>query len=63
MLVFPRHDGTVTFAEVRYGSPGTADGSDTLPIDDLIKNAVIMASYVHNAAMDDVKVPGKGHRL
>ena len=38
------------------------DFYDTLPIDDLIKNAVIMASFVYNAAMDDVKVPRKGRR-
>ena len=51
------------FLQARVGGTGghtNLDFYDTLPIDDLIKNAVIMASFVYNAAMDDVKVPRKG---
>ncbi|MDE2751845.1 MAG: M20/M25/M40 family metallo-hydrolase, partial [Gemmatimonadota bacterium] len=50
------------FLQARVGGTGghtNLDFYDTLPIDDLIRNAVIMASFVYNAAMDDVKVPRK----
>ena len=53
------------FLQARVGGTGghtNLDFYDTLPIDDLIKNAVIVASFVYNAAMDDVKVPRKGDR-
>ncbi len=36
------------------------DFFDTLPIEDLMKNAVIMASFVYHAAMSDAKIPRKG---
>ncbi|MYG23295.1 MAG: M20/M25/M40 family metallo-hydrolase, partial [Gemmatimonadetes bacterium] len=50
------------FLQARVGGTGghtNLDFYDTLPIDDLVKNAVIVASFVYNAAMDDVKVPRK----
>ncbi len=51
------------FLQARVGGTGghtNLDFFDTLPIDDLMKNAVIMASFVYHAAMADVKVPRKG---
>ena len=36
------------------------DYYDTLPIDDLKKNAVIMASFVYHTAMLNEKFPRKG---
>ncbi len=50
------------FLQNRVG--GTAghtnlDYFDTLPIDDLMKNAVIMASFVYHAAMSDAPIPRK----
>ncbi len=53
------------FLQARVGGTGghtNLDFYDTLPIDDLIKNAVIMASFVYNAAMAEQKVPRKGPR-
>ena len=53
------------FLQARVGGTGghtNLDFYDTIPIDDLVKNAVIMASFVYNAAMDDAKVPRKGPR-
>jgi hypothetical protein len=45
--------------------PGTAghtnlDFFDTLQADDLMKNAVVMASFAYHAAMSDERVPRKG---
>jgi len=45
--------------------PGTGghtnlDFFDMIQAEDLMKNAVIMASYVYHAAMDDVRMPRKG---
>jgi hypothetical protein len=45
--------------------PGTAghtnlDFFDTLQADDLMKNAVVMASFAYHAAMSDQRVPRKG---
>jgi Zn-dependent M28 family amino/carboxypeptidase len=47
--------------------PGTGghtnlDYLDTIQPDDLMKNAVIMASYVYHAAMSDARVPRKIRR-
>ena len=53
------------FLQARVGGTGghtNLDFYDTLPIDDLVKNAVIMASFVYNAAMAEQKVPRKGPR-
>ena len=36
------------------------DFFDTIPIEDLMKNAVVMAIFVYNAAMSDEKIPRKG---
>jgi carboxypeptidase Q len=54
------------FLQDRVGGTGghtNLDYYDTLPIDDLKKNAVIMASFVYNAAMADERMPRKssGH--
>jgi hypothetical protein len=35
---------------------------DAIPLDDLKKNAVIMAVFVYHAAMADEKLPRKGMR-
>ncbi len=51
------------FLQARVGGTGghtNLDFYDTLPIDDLIANAVIMATFVYNAAMSDERVPRKG---
>ena len=50
------------FLQARVGGTGghtNLDFYDTLPIDDLVTNAVIMATFVYNAAMADEKVPRK----
>jgi hypothetical protein len=51
------------FLQARVGGTGghtNMDFYDTLPVDDLKKNAVIMASFVYHAAMMDAKMPRKG---
>ena len=55
------------FLQARVGGTGghtNLDFFDTLPIDDLMKNAVIMASFVYHAAVADERIPRKhtGHR-
>ena len=50
------------FLQARAGGTGghtNLDFYDTLPIDDLVRNAVIMATFVYRAAMSDDKVPRK----
>ncbi len=51
------------FLQDRVGGTGghtNLDYFDTLPLDDLRKNAVIMASFVYHAAMSDERIPRKG---
>jgi len=51
------------FLQDRTGGTGghtNLDFFDTLPLDDLMKNAVIMASFVYHAAMADERIPRKG---
>ncbi len=51
------------FLQDRVGGTGghtNMDYYDTLPIDDLKKNAVIMASFVYHTAMLNEKLPRKG---
>ena len=51
------------FLQDRAGGTGghtNLDFFDTLPLDDLKKNAVIMASFVYHAAMTDERIPRKG---
>jgi hypothetical protein len=51
------------FLQARVGGTGghtNLDFYDTLPIEDLKKNAVIMASFVYHAAMSDTRMPRKG---
>ena len=51
------------FLQARVGGTGghtNLDFFDTLPIEDLMKNAVIMASFVYHAAMADERLPRKG---
>jgi len=51
------------FLQDRAGGTGghtNLDYFDTLPLDDLMKNAVIMASFVYHAAMSDTRIPRKG---
>jgi hypothetical protein len=53
------------FLQDRAGGTGghtNLDFFDTLPLDDLTKNAVIMASFVYHAAMADERIPRKGRR-
>jgi hypothetical protein len=53
------------FLQARVGGTGghtNLDFFDTIPLDDLVKNAVIMASFVYNAAMSDEMIPRKGPR-
>ncbi len=53
------------FLQARVGGTGghtNLDFYDTLPIDDLVRNAVIMATFVYNAAMHDARVPRKETR-
>ena len=50
------------FLQDRVGGTGghtNLDFFDTLPLDDLTKNAVIMASFVYHAAMSDERIPRK----
>ena len=50
------------FLQARVGGTGghtNLDFFDTLPIEDLMKNAVIMASFVYHAAMSDTRIPRK----
>ncbi len=50
------------FLQARVGGTGghtNLDFFDTLPIEDLTKNAVIMASFVYHAAMADERIPRK----
>ena len=51
------------FLQARVGGTGghtNLDFYDTLPIDDLKKNAVVVAAFVYHAAMADEKLPRKG---
>ena len=51
------------FLQDRAGGTGghtNLDFFDTLPLNDLMKNAVIMASFVYHAAMADERIPRKG---
>ncbi len=53
------------FLQARVGGTGghtNLDFYDTLPIDDLKKNAVVVAAFVYHAAMADAKLPRKGRR-
>ena len=53
------------FLQDRAGGTGghtNLDFFDTLPLEDLTKNAVIMASFVYHAAMADERIPRKGGR-
>lgn len=50
------------FLQDRAGGTGghtNLDFFDTLPMDDLMKNAVIMASFVYHASMHDHRIPRK----
>ena len=50
------------FLQARVGGTGghtNLDFFDTVPIDDLMKNAVIMASFAYHAAMADERIPRK----
>lgn len=50
------------FLQDRAGGTGghtNLDFFDTLPVDDLTKNAVIMASFVYHAAMSEHRIPRK----
>ena len=50
------------FLQARVGGTGghtNLDFFDTIPLDDLKKNAVIMAVFVYHAAMSDQKIPRK----
>ena len=51
------------FLQALVGGTGghtNLDFYDTIPVEDLMKNAVIMATFVYNAAMSDEKMPRKG---
>ena len=53
------------FLQDRSGGTGghtNLDFFDTLPMDDLMKNAVIMASFVYHAAMAEEGIPRKGRK-
>jgi Zn-dependent M28 family amino/carboxypeptidase len=53
------------FLQDRVGGTGghtNLDFFDTLPLDDLMKNAVIMASFVYHAAMSDERIPRKSKK-
>ncbi len=53
------------FLQARVGGTGghtNLDFFDTIPIDDLKKNAVIMAVFVYHAAIADQRLPRKGMR-
>jgi len=50
------------FLQARVGGTGghtNLDFFDTVPIEDLMKNAVIMASFLYHAAMVDERIPRK----
>ena len=50
------------FLQARVGGTGghtNLDFFDTLPIEDLMKNAVIMASFVYHASIADERIPRK----
>ena len=50
------------FLQARVGGTGghtNLDFFDTVPIEDLMKNAVIMASFAYHAAMADERIPRK----
>jgi carboxypeptidase Q len=44
------------------GGHTNLDFFDTIPVEDLMKNAVIMAAYAYHAAMSDVRMPRKQAR-
>ncbi len=51
------------FLQARVGGTGghtNMDFFDTIPIEDLMKNAVIMTTFVYHAAMTDERIPRKG---
>lgn len=51
------------FLQARVGGTGghtNMDFYDTLPVEDLKKNAVMMASFVYHAAMSEMRMPRKG---
>ena len=51
------------FLQARVGGTGghtNLDFFDTIPLEDLMKNAVIMAAFVYHAAMTDERIPRKG---
>jgi Zn-dependent M28 family amino/carboxypeptidase len=51
------------FLQARVGGTGghtNMDFFDTIPVEDLMKNAVIMATFVYHAAMSDERIPRKG---
>jgi len=51
------------FLQARVGGTGghtNMDFFDTIPLEHLMKNAVIMATFVYQAAMSDERVPRKG---
>jgi hypothetical protein len=53
------------FLQARVGGTGghtNLDAFDTIPLDDLQKNAVIMAVFVYHAAMADQVLPRRGAR-
>jgi hypothetical protein len=50
------------FLQARVGGTGghtNLDFFDTIPVEDLMKNAVIMATFVYQAAMSDQRIPRK----
>ncbi len=54
------------FLQARVGGTGghtNLDFLDTLPLDDLKKNAVVVAAFAYHAAMADRKLPRKGPKL
>ncbi len=54
------------FLQARVGGTGghtNLDFYDTIPVDHLMKNAVIMASFVYHAAVADEKMPRKSPHL
>ncbi len=54
------------FLQARVGGTGghtNLDFFDTIPVDHLMKNAVIMASFVYHAAMADERMPRKAAGL
>ena len=51
------------FLQARVGGTGghtNLDSFDTIPLEDLMKNAVIVATFVYHAAMSDERMPRKG---